>query len=67
MEQKAYANMIVDSAPARLQHTLARYVSQRNEDATSIDRFNSIMLANVDVQEVRDTTKLFMKHRLMGD
>ena len=63
--QKAFANSLIEVIPRTVTAYFLRYVSQRNEEATSIDRFNINLSADIDGQEIRDATKLFLKARLL--
>jgi hypothetical protein len=64
--QKEYSRSVIEAAPKTVTAYFAFCVSQRNEEATTIERFSSHTVDDVDLQEVRDATKLFLKSRLVN-
>jgi len=64
--QKQFVRRILELAPNTVTAFFSYYASERNEDATSIDRYNMRLIANIDKQEVREPTKLFLKAYLAG-
>ena len=62
--QKLFTKALIDEVPGTITAYLFYYTSQRAEDATSIERFNARVSADIDKQAVRQTTALFLKHCL---
>ncbi len=65
--QKSYVMSIHEAAPGSVPSYIAHYTSWRNEDTTSIERYNTRIRADVLAQSIKDGTKVYVLDRLVGN
>lgn len=64
--QKEYARSIHIELPNSIPAYIAHYVSQRNEDSISFERFALKIRSEIEKQPLSDEFKLFIQNRLTG-